>query len=148
MNRKTILSTTAIMIFFVTVCFSIRACYHVGQKMTKVHTLQFPMLLGGPEGNGPYQLLPKGTVLYYDQSYPEGFTRYIIYINIDRYPLSLTELGDPYLIDPLSAFAMNKGDLRRLLDRNPITKEDLTAILKSNQLSKQEIRELLVEYSN
>lgn len=135
------------MIFLVPACFSIRANYPVGQKMTKVHILQFPMLLGGPGGGGPYQLLPKGTTLYYDQSYPEGFTRYKIYVNIDRYPLDLTELSDPYSIDPLSAYSMDKGDLKRLLDRNPITKGDLTAILKSDQLSKEEIRELLVEYS-
>jgi hypothetical protein len=147
MTYKKILRTTVIMICLVAACFSIRAHYPLGQKMTKVHTLEFPMLLGGPGGNGPYQLLPKGTTLYYDQSYPEGFTRYMIYVNIDRYPLSLTELSDPYSIDPLSAYAMNKGDMKRLLDRNPITKDDLTAILKSSQLTKQDIRELLVEYS-
>jgi hypothetical protein len=115
--------------------------------MTKVHTLKFPMLLGGPGGNGPFQFLPKGTTLYYDQSYPEGFTRYKIYVNVDRYPLSLSELSDPTEIDPLSAYAMDKGDLKRVLDRNPVTREDLTAILKSKQLSKQDIRDLLEEYS-
>lgn len=55
--------------------------------------------------------------------------------------------SDPYAIDPLSAYAMDKGDLKRLLDRNPISKDDLRAILKSGQLSKKEIRELLDEYS-
>jgi hypothetical protein len=147
MYRWKTLTTAVLLICSITACFPLYAHYHLGQKMTKTHTLQFPMLLGGPEGNGPYQLLPKGTILYYDQSYPEGFTRYRIYVSIDRYPLDLTELSDPYSIDPLSAFAMDKGDLKRLLDRNPITKDDLTAILKSDQLSKQEIRELLEEYS-
>jgi hypothetical protein len=105
------------------------------------------MLLAGPEGNGPFQLLPKGTSLYYDQSYPEGFTRYMIYVNVDRYPLPTRELSDPTSVEPITAFAIDKGDLKRLLDGNPVTKEELTSILKSDQLSKQEIRELLAEYS-
>lgn len=45
------------------------------------------------------------------------------------------------------AFAMDKGDLQRLLDRNPINREDLKAILKSGQLSKQEIKDLLNDCS-
>jgi hypothetical protein len=49
---------------------------HSRLQTVKAHTLEFPMLLAGPSGEGPLQLLPKGTTLYYDQSYPEGFTRY------------------------------------------------------------------------
>jgi hypothetical protein len=71
----------------------------------------------------------------------------MIYVNVDRYPLPTRELNDPNLIEPITAFAMDKADLKRLLDRNPVTKEDLAAILKSGQLSKQEIRELLAEFS-
>jgi hypothetical protein len=115
--------------------------------MTKVHTLEFPLLLAGPNGNSPLYLLPKGTTLYLDKTYPEGFTRYKIYINIDRFPLTTTELSDPTAIRPITAFVMDKKDLQRLLDRNPITKDDLAAILKSGQLTKEEIRELLAEYS-
>lgn len=143
--RKTI--TWGAICLCVTMTFSIHAYNHIEPKMTKIHVLKFPMLLGGPEGNGPYQLLPKGTTLYYDQSYPEGFTRYKVYVNVDKFPLELRELSDPYSIDPITAFPLDKSDLRRLLDRNPITKEELAAILKSGQLSKQEIRDLLIEYS-
>jgi hypothetical protein len=147
MTLKKIFAIASMLFCLVAVSFSVYIYSYIGRKMTKVHTLKFPMLLGGPEGNGPFQFLPKGTNLYYDQSYPEGFTRYMIYVNVDRYPLDLSEQSDPYAIDPLSAFAMNKDDLKRVLDRNPITKDDLTAILKSKQLSKQEIRDLLEEYS-
>jgi hypothetical protein len=145
MGLRKVLTAAAILISMAATSLSIY--YHLGRKMTKVHTLKFPMLLAGPEGNGPFQLLPKGTTLYYDQSYPEGFTRYMIYVNVDRYPLPTRELSDPTSIEPITAFAMDKGDLKRLLDRNPITKEELTSILKSDQLSKEEIRELLAEYS-
>ena len=46
------------------------------QKMSKVHTLEFPLLLGADEQSKNLHLLPKGTTIYFDQSYPEGFTRY------------------------------------------------------------------------
>lgn len=115
--------------------------------MTKVHTLEFPMLLAGPSGNGPLQLLPKGTTLYLDKTYPEGFTRYIVYVNVDRFPLPTSELTDPTAIRPITAFPMDKGDLKRLLDRNPVTKEELASILKSGQLTKEEIREVLAEFA-
>jgi hypothetical protein len=46
-------------------------------------------------------MLPIGTTLYFDKSFPEGFTRYKVYVNIDRMPLALRELSDPSEIDPL-----------------------------------------------
>lgn len=85
--------------------------------------------------------------MYLDQTYPEGFTRYIIYINVDRFPLPTEMLSDPTAIRPLTAYPMEKADLRQLLDRNPVTKQELAAILQSDQLTKEEVRELLSEYS-
>jgi hypothetical protein len=115
--------------------------------MRKVHTLEFPLLLSSSAKNGPFQMLPKGTTLYLDQTYPEGFTRYIVYVNVDRFPLPTRELSDPTTIAPLTAYAMDQRDLKRLLNANPVTKDELAGILKSGQLSKDEIRELLAEYA-
>lgn len=115
--------------------------------MTRVHTLQYPLLLAGAKENAPLKLLPAGTTLYLDKTYPEGFTRYIVYVNVDHLPLETHELDDPTLITPITAFPLDKEDLRRLLARNPVSKEELTSILKSGQLSKDEIRELLAEFS-
>jgi hypothetical protein len=126
-------------------CLSI--LYATGWRAVEVHTLEFPMLLAGPDGNGPFQLLPLGTTLYLDQTYPEGFTRYKIYVNVDRFPLKTTKLSDPTAIIPVTAFPMDKDDVKRLLERNPVTKEELTSILKSGVLPKAEIRELLAEYA-
>jgi hypothetical protein len=115
-------------------------------KMTKVHKLQSPLLLASEEKTQNYHLLPKGTTLYFDQSYPEGFTRYKIYINIDRTPLKLSELNDPTSIFPIDATAPNQDDLKKLLKEYPISKSDLQAILKSGQLSKDEIKEVLSDF--
>jgi hypothetical protein len=91
-------------------------------------------------------MLPKGTVMYFDQSYPEGFTRYKVYINVDRMPLSLVELSDPTSISPIDANAPDKEDLKKLLKDYPVTKADLNAILKSTAMSKEEIKEVLTDF--
>jgi hypothetical protein len=65
-------------------------------KMTKVHTLKAPLILVGSEPGENLHLLPGGTTLYFDQSFPEGFTRYKVYINIDRMPLTLRDLAAPH----------------------------------------------------
>jgi hypothetical protein len=116
-------------------------------KMTKIHTLEFPLLITSESPSKITHLLPKGTTLYFDQSYPEGFTRYKVYINIDRMPLKLNELNDPTMIIPLDGFAADQDNLKKLLREYPLTKSDLESILKSGTISKDEIREILTEYS-
>lgn len=117
-----------------------------GKQMTKIHTLKSPLLLTSEnEGKVP-SMLPAGTTMYFDRSFPEGFTRYKIYVNIDRYPLELTDLDDPTLIIPLEARPLDKPDPQRLLKEYPLTKADVEAILRSNRLSKEEIRKILEDY--
>lgn len=116
------------------------------QKMTKVHKLESPLLLSSDSPSKNMHMLPKGTVLYFDRSYPEGFTRYKVYINIDRMPLALTEQTDPTSIDPIDATAPDKESLKKLLKDYPLTKEDLIAILKSSAMPKEEIKEILTDF--
>ena len=80
-------------------------------KMTKVHTLKQPLILSSNTPGKVLHLLPVGTTLYLDRSFPEGFTRYKIYVNVDRMPLALRELVDPSEIDPLEARAFDKPTL-------------------------------------
>ena len=115
--------------------------------MSKIHTLTYPLLLSSPEKSQNMYLLPKGTTLYFDQAFPEGFTRYKIYINIDRMPLALHELADPTTIIPIEANAPSKEDMLKLIREYPLSKEDLASILKSNQLNQDEIKQLLIEFS-
>ena len=115
--------------------------------MTKVHKLEHPLLLSSDENDKNYSLLPKGTVLYFDQAFPEGFTRYKVYINIDRMPLDLKELGDPTIISPIEASFPSPEQLSKLLSQYPLTKEDIKSLLKSGYLSKDDIRALLEEFS-
>jgi hypothetical protein len=116
------------------------------QKMTKVHELEYPLVLATDSSSNSVSLLPKGTTLYFDKSYPEGFTRYKVYINVDRMPLKLTELADPTTIIPIDAYAPEKDVLQKSLRDLPLTKKDLEGILKSPYLSKTDVREVLEDY--
>jgi hypothetical protein len=80
-----------------------------GTRITKVHTLTRPMIICSDEADKTVQTLPPGTMLYFEKSFPEGFSRYNIYINVDRMPLALRELPDPHEINPLNARLIDKG---------------------------------------
>lgn len=89
------------------------------RREVKVHTLDEPLVLlsnrddSDASTNKPTYLLPPGTTLYLDRGFPEGFTRYKVYVNVDRMPLKLRSLADPYEIDPLEARALDEMVLRQ-----------------------------------
>lgn len=116
------------------------------KAVTKVHKLEYPLILSSDLSSKNTHMLPKGTVLYFDKSYPEGFTRYKIYVNIDRMPLKLDDLSDPTEIAPIDAVAPSKDDLIKILRDYPLTKSDLESILDSKRISKEEIRDILSNF--
>jgi hypothetical protein len=121
--------------------------YWTTYKMTKIHELEFPLLVSSDRESKITHMLPSGTTMYFDQAYPEGFTRYKVYVNVDRLPLGLKELSDPTAILPIEGAAPTGDDLKKLLSSYPLTKNDLEAILKSGKVTREEIKALLTEYS-
>lgn len=83
-------------------------------RVTKVHRLESPLLLAGATVGNRQCVLPKGTVLYFDQAYPEGFSRFRVYINVDRMPLSLERLEVATQIDPLDARMPVRDEMDRI----------------------------------
>jgi hypothetical protein len=116
--------------------------------MPLVHKLAFPLLLSGSTDSSPNYLLPKGTSLYYDQAYPEGFIRYKIYVNVEGIKLESREATEKFWLDPLTAFPVDAEQLRKLLRDQPLSKDELASILQSGTISKADIRSLLEEYSH
>ncbi|MGX4643417.1 hypothetical protein [Massilia sp. SYSU DXS3249] len=90
--------------------FATFADTRTGNKKTKVHILKAPLVLVGDRPTTKLHLLPAGTILYVDQSFPEGFTRYRIYVNVDRMPLELKDLEDPAEVAPLEARPLPETD--------------------------------------
>jgi len=113
----------------------------------RVHTLEHPLLMTGAEVNSPPTILPKGTPLYYEKAFPEGFVRYKIYVNVEGIMLDTREPSERFWLKPMTAFPVQDEQLRDLLNTYPLTKEQLASILESGQISKTGIRTLLTEYS-
>jgi len=120
--------------------------FREGLKMTKVHTLEMPLLLLSNESTKNFHFLPVGTTLYFDKSLPEGVTRYKVYINIDRMPLQLHNLADSTEIDPIEARSLSKSELSRVLHDYPLSRYELEAILRSRYLNKNEVKEVFDDY--
>lgn len=112
--------------------------------MRKVHYTKAPLLLYSNVVNSSQTLLPVGTAMYYDTSFDEGFSRYIVYINV-KADLDLTATpGDK--IEPLDGRPLRKETLLRALKEHPLTRQDLEKILQSNRLSKDEIKDVLTQF--
>lgn len=118
------------------------------QETPKVHKLQHPLMLTGGSSDSPAAILPRGTSLYFDRAFPEGFVRYKVYINVEGTKLEAREATEKFWLDPLTATPFDKESLHSLLARFPLGKEDLSAALASGQLTKEEIRDLLRAYSD
>ncbi|WP_443113030.1 hypothetical protein [Herbaspirillum seropedicae] len=115
-------------------------------NITKIHRLTTPLQLSTEQASNG--ILPVGTSLYYDTSFPEGFSRYKIYVNIDRMPLELETLQDPTMIDPVEATAFSQDAVVKRLRNHPLTKDELRAIINSGYLSKDDIKEVLSEFTD
>ena len=111
-----------------------------------VYKLEAPLMLAGGDAGNPPTLLPKGTSLYFDQAYPEGFTRFRVYVNVEGIKLKGREATEKYWLDPLTAFPVDQDQLHKLLKDYPLSRQDLEAILSSGSLSQAQIRELLQKY--
>ncbi|CAM3493217.1 hypothetical protein [Cupriavidus taiwanensis] len=117
------------------------------EETPKVHKLQYPLMLTGGNSDSPAAILPPGTSLYLDRTFPEGFVRYKVYINVEGTKLEPRDVTEEFWLDPLTATPFDKDSLHALLKRFPLGKDDFSAVLGSGQLTKEEIRDLLRAYS-
>ena len=131
---------------FGALCLSLRLFLWNSTKATKIHKLKSPLILTSESPTRNLHLLPPGTTLYFDKSFPEGFTRYRVYINIDKMPLPLTDLTDPTEIDPIEARAIDKVELDTAQRDYPLTRQDLEKIIYSSQLTREQIKEVLAHF--
>lgn len=91
-----------------------------------------PLLIAGNNATKYHHLLPAGTTLYFDQSSPEGLSRYKVYINIDRMPLALRDLADPTEVDPIEARPLEKTELAKALRDYPLSREEIKEIFENS----------------
>ncbi|MFJ2688215.1 hypothetical protein ACIOYV_31320 [Pseudomonas sp. NPDC087342] len=115
-----------------------------GLKMIKTKE---PLLLEGPNGDEHDYVLPVGTTLYHDKSYPEGFDRYLVYLNhkgvIAHEVVPMKPEYGGALIDPLWLSNIDADTLKDLFKRFPLSKEDVAAAIKANEITKDDLADII-----
>lgn len=106
-----------------------------------------PLLIEGPNGDENYYVLPLGTTLYHDKSFPEGHDRYVVYLNHkgaiahDEVPMK-PEYGGSF-IDPLWVSNIDVDTLKEIFKRFPLSKEDVVAAIKSNEITRDDLADII-----
>lgn len=106
-----------------------------------------PMLIEGQGGDNNYYVLPMGTTLYYDKSFPEGHDRYVVYLNhkgtIAHEEVAMkSEYGGSF-VDPLWLANIDADTLKEIFKRFPLSKKDISAALKANEITKDDLADII-----
>ncbi|CAI8778354.1 Transmembrane protein [Pseudomonas sp. IT-P100] len=106
-----------------------------------------PLLIEGPNGDENYYVLPLGTTLYHDMSFPEGHDRYVVYLNhkgaIAHDEVSTKPEYGGSFIDPLWISNIDVDTLKEIFKRFPLSKEDVVAAIKSNEITRDDLADII-----
>lgn len=117
-----------------------------GRDLEMVKTKE-PLLIEGQGGDDNYYVLPMGTTLYHDKSFPEGHDRYVVYLNHkgaiahEEVPMK-PEYGGSF-IDPLWLANIDADTLKDIFKRFPLSKKDISAALKANEITKDDLADII-----
>lgn len=119
-------------------------------KKTTYLVTQEPLLLEVHEPDRQqrdFHMLPAGTPMYHEYSFPEGHTTYRVYVNIKGSFASKEVVSDkPNLIDPIWAYPVSPEDLPRLIANTPVSKEELVRILKARKMTREDLAQIVREW--
>lgn len=114
---------------------------------TTYFKLEEPLLLEAEGEMKNFHMLPAGTALYKDQSFAEGHTRYLVYLNIKGdVATEKIESDKPNLIDPIWAYPVQCDDLPDLISETPIGKDDLVRILKTRKMTREDLAQIVRDW--
>lgn len=114
-------------------------------KMLSKHAFKIeePLLIEGEQQKN-YAILPIGSVMYLDKSWPEGHQTFHAYFHFKGDLASIP--ADPDVISPAWLRTVDPDELPKLLNEYPLSKEELIAVLKSRKITKDELVQILREW--
>ncbi len=113
-NNKLISLTCLFLLIFVMISYVILN-FAVKDNSMRGIIITEPLLMENVPGDDGYYVLPAGTVLYHDKSFPEGHDRYIVYFNhkgsISHEKIYADQDHDGITISPVWLTSMDKETL-------------------------------------
>lgn len=103
-----------------------------------------PLLISGEDGQKVFSLLPSGTTLYQEKSWPEGHTTYKAYFNFKG--KFEAEKVDPATIDPLWLYNLSKEDVIKFMQDYPLTLGEFRKVLKAQKITREEYIQILRDW--
>jgi len=126
-------------------CFGYFISSFGATQMSSKHAFKIkePLLIEGEQQKN-YSILPIGSVMYLDKSWPEGHETFHVYFHF-KGDLASTPV-DPNVISPAWLRTVDRDELPNLLNEYPLSTEELIAILKSRKISKAELVQILRDW--
>ena len=109
----------------------------------KAFTIDEPLLIEGEQQKN-YSLLPAGSTLYLDKSWPEGHQTFHVYFHF-KGDLKARP-ADVNVISPIWLRSVDRDELSKLLNEYPVSKNELAAIIRARGITKTELIQILREW--
>jgi hypothetical protein len=113
-------------------------------KSKHAMTLKEPLLIEGEVQNYA-SLLPSGTTLYLDKSWPEGHSTYHVYFHFKGHFES--DPANAEVIAPLWLRNVERDEVSKLLRDFPVSKDELVKILKARKITREELAQIVREWT-
>lgn len=147
MKTKLTLAVVALMFFgFFAFSNNIKHGDLAMKKTSYIKTTE-PLFLSAGKNFQYFHILPVGAALYKFETFPEGHTTYIAYINI-KGSFSHEIVESEYSVDPMWASVIRPEDVQILLDKTPVSKDDLIRILKARKMTRDDLAQIVRDWKD
>lgn len=133
----------AVLLFVSGFLFSETGPIHVRHKYA--YSIEEPLLIDGERQNS-YSILPVGTVLYFDKSWPEGHSTYHVYFHF-KGDFRATA-ADGNTISPLWLRTVDANEVTKLMSEYPLSRDDLAAILKARKMTHDDLMQIVRDWKH
>jgi len=118
-------------------------------KKTQYLKTMEPLLLNAGGETQYFHLLPSGTPLFKDHSFPEGHTTYVAYINIKgAFAAETLETDKVNFSAPIWARTVQKEEVSKLMSDVPVSKDDLVRIMKARKMTREELAQIVRDWKD
>lgn len=110
------------------------------------YKLKEPMLIATSTGE-PSSMIPKNTVLHFQQGYAEGHQLYTIEVFF-KGKLPADELPPHAPIESTWLYQLDAEDIPRVHQQYPLSKEDFVRMMKARRMTRDDLTQMAQEWND